>query len=114
MEKRKGGEQMSKWFVYDNAEGQTEIVATEEEARKLAEEWLEIWREASVDEGWEPDFDGAIGYGEIKATNVKTVVAKKEDYTDEEWTENCYDLKFDEIWDYDLEEERATYKGEPK
>ena len=92
------------WFAFDDINGNHEYYDTEEEAKKVAERFLEGYTDAASSDGWPEDFEGAIGYGKITMQTKEKVVAEKKDYTDEEWEEKGYSLDFDRIVGYKIEE----------
>lgn len=92
------------YFAFNNLDNQFEIFETEKEAKKCAEDFLEEYAsEAGVD-GWPGDLSEQIGYGKVIARTEETVVADIKDYTDEEWEEKGYDLQWNKILDYKIEE----------
>ncbi len=89
-------------MAFDIENGDYELYETEKEARETAEKFLEIYREESSSEGWPEDLEGRIGYCKVIADTVCKVVAKKENFTDDEWVEAGYSLEFARILDFDL------------
>jgi hypothetical protein len=81
-----------KYVAFDAINGEHEHFATIEEAR----EWLEESFLADG-EGYHPDLVGCEIF-ELKEKVEYDVLAKKADYTEEEWADAEYPEEFDEIW----------------
>ena len=91
------------YIVFDLIDNDFEILKTEKEAVKKADEWLEHYQEESQDEGWHEDIEGSIGYAEIKAQSIITSAESKKDNPDD------WPYFHEEIWYVDivpLKEER--------
>lgn len=85
---------MSKYFTYNNNDGEYEFFDTEKEAITWCEE---IINDIFGDEFSEEDINGQIGWGEIKQESFCDIIAKKEDFTTEEWEEKGYSSDYDFI-----------------
>lgn len=91
------------YFVYDRVDGQYDFVETEEEAKKIAEDYLEHYSKDAAGEGWLEDMSESIGYGKVIAHDKETVIADKKNYTDEEWRDEGYSEECDQIVEYKIE-----------
>lgn len=91
-----------KWFAFDRINGDFELCDTEEAARKIATEWLTLYKDQSSDEGWPEDMEGNVGYGPIQFSTKYTILEDRKDYTDEEWADECYPDQFSHIAKCDL------------
>lgn len=87
---------MKKYLAYDAINSDYEEFETIEAAR-------EYLKEAFLDEaeGYHPDMEGCKIFV-LCETVKKNVIAKKSDFTPEEWEEKVTDTDFDEIWEHEF------------
>ena len=84
------GKTIIMYLAYDGINADHENFDTLEEAQKYLEEVF-------LDEGYDPEMVSCKIYKLVQKVSFD-VVAKKTDFTDEEWEEEGYSDEFDEMW----------------
>lgn len=92
----------AKWIVFDSENNVFDLCDSKVEAYKIADDLLNDLREEACENGWPGNVSETIGVGKIDGILKQTMSKNREDFTDEEWEEIGYSIKFAEIVDYDF------------
>lgn len=84
---------MKKFLAFDDVNGEHETFDTIEEAREYLKEGF-----FDINDGYHPDGEGC-GIYELTEKVKYDVVAKKSDFSEEEWNEK-YNKNFGEVWEH--------------
>ena len=91
------------YIVYDLEDRDFDFVESEQEARDLANDWLNAYRDNALADGWPEGFHAAIGYSQVVAHIVCCNEIIRDDYTKDQWAEMGYNSDFDTICDFTLQ-----------
>ena len=88
------------YIAFDAFDGEYTYFATEEEAKKQAQEYINNYMDG---EGIPENMTGRIGYAKVIEEAIQTTIADKKDFTEEEWEEENYSSDYDSICDIKLQ-----------